>query len=215
MNAETRLVRCCVRFTIGGVVTGHRERKKQRTREQIVDAAFALFRERGFQATTVADIAAAADIAPRTFFAYFPSKEAVVFHDFDAMFESLRARIEDRPADETAIDALRSWLEQAMPAMHAENEDEALRKRMCMDEPALAARQQHLLSKLEEILRAGVARDLGEPVDGLRPKLVSAAAVAALSAIDSKSDKSQSMALLDETLIFLRGGVAALQERSG
>jgi hypothetical protein len=39
--------------------------------------------------------------------------------------------------------------------------------------------------------------------------------VAALSAIDSKSDKSQSMALLDETLIFLRGGVAALQERSG
>ena len=194
---------------------GLRERKKQRTRQQIVEAAFGLFRERGFQATTVAEIAAEADIAPRTFFAYFPSKEAVVFYDFDAMFESLRARIEDRPADETAIDALRSWLEQAMPAMHAENEDEALRKRMCMDEPALAARQQHLLSKLEEILRAGVARDLGEPVDGLRPKLVSAAAVAALSAIDSKSDKSQSMALLDETLIFLRGGVAALQERSG
>jgi AcrR family transcriptional regulator len=194
-------------------VTGLRERKKQRTREQIVDAAFTLFRERGFQATTVADIAAAADIAPRTFFAYFPSKEAVVFHDFDSMFESLRARIEERPADETAIDALRNWLEVAMPNMHGENEDEALRKRMCIDEPGLAAHQQHLLSKLEEILRAGVARDLGEPVDGLRPKLVSAAAVAALSTIDSNKDKSQSMALLDETLVFLRGGVAALQER--
>ena len=84
-------------------VVGLRERKKQRTREQIVAAAFGLFGERGFQATTVADIAAAADIAPRTFFAYFPSKEAVVFHDFDALFASLQETIEGRPEGETAI----------------------------------------------------------------------------------------------------------------
>jgi AcrR family transcriptional regulator len=89
------------------MVMGHRERKKQRTREQIVDAAFKLFAERGFAATTVADIAAAADIAPRTFFSYFPSKEEVVFYDFDGLFESLSSAIRGRPEGVSAIDALR------------------------------------------------------------------------------------------------------------
>jgi AcrR family transcriptional regulator len=192
-------------------VTGLRERKKQRTREQIVAAAFELFRERGYNATTVADIAAAADIAPRTFFAYFPSKEAVVFHEFDALFASLQERIEGRPEDETAIDALRSWLEHSLPAAHDESEEAALRKRLCLEEPGLAAREKSLLGRLEVLLREGVARDLGEPPDGLRPKLVAAAAVAAMAAIDDEVDKSQSMKVLDEALIFLRGGVAALQ----
>jgi AcrR family transcriptional regulator len=196
------------------VVPGLRERKKRRTREQIVEAAFGLFAERGFQATTVADIAAAADIAPRTFFAYFPSKEAVVFFDFDALFASLKSTIEGRPEGETAIDALRRWLEHSLPTKHEESDEAVLRKRLCIAEPSLAAHQKGLLSRLEEILREGVARDLGEPADGLRPKLVSAAAVAALSAIDDeRADKAESMALLDETLVFLRGGVAALQAR--
>ena len=194
-------------------MTGLRERKKQRTREQIVDAAFALFAERGYAATTVADIAAAADIAPRTFFAYFPSKEAVVFHDFDALFSAMKDTVEARPEGESAIDALRRWLEESMPAHHDESPDEQLRRRMCVDEPALSAHQQHLLSRLEEILRVGVARDLGQPPDALQPRLVAAAAVAAFRAIehDGSGDKQRSMALLDETLVFLRGGVAALQ----
>ncbi|HEY6890470.1 MAG TPA: TetR family transcriptional regulator [Solirubrobacter sp.] len=196
-------------------IAGHRERKKQRTREQIVEAAFKLFAERGFQATTVAEIAAEADIAPRTFFAYFPSKEAVVFHDFDGLFGSLKETVESRPEGETAIDALRRWLELTMPAHHDETPDEQLRRRMCLDEPQLAAHQQHLIAGLEEILRVGIARDLGQPPDALQPRLVAAAAVAAFKAIehDGAGDKSKSMALFDETLVFLRGGVAALQAR--
>jgi AcrR family transcriptional regulator len=217
MNAYLRLLRLCAEASIRvmDVAPGLRERKKQRTRDQIVEAAFGLFAERGFQATTVADIAAAADIAPRTFFAYFPSKEAVVFFDFDAMFASLKSTIEERPEGETAIDALRRWLDHSLPAKHEESEESRLRHRLCIDEPALAAYQKGLLGRLEGILREGVARDLGEPVDGLRPKLVAAAAVAALNSIDSEQhDKVGSMALLDETLVFLRGGVAALQNRS-
>src|SRR5215217_9793713 len=102
-------------------VTGHRQRKKQRTREQIVEAAYGLFAERGFAATTVADIAAAADIAPRTFFSYFPSKEEVVFYDFDGLFESLSAAIVGRPEGVSAIDALREWISEALPAEHEES----------------------------------------------------------------------------------------------
>jgi AcrR family transcriptional regulator len=197
-------------------VTGLRERKKQRTREQIVESAFALFAERGFNATTVADIAAAADIAPRTFFAYFPSKEAVVFHDFDELFGTLKETVESRPDSETAIDALRRWLEESMPAHHDESPEEELRRRLCIAEPPLAAHQQHLIAGLEEILRVGIARDLGQPPDALQPRLVAAAAVAAFKAIehDGAGDKLKSMALFDETLVFLRGGVAALQARA-
>src|SRR4051794_24762431 len=89
---------------------GLRERKKERTRRTIEDAAFALFAERGYSATTVADIAAAADIAPRTFFAYSPSKEDVVFAHFDGLTATLQAHLAARGPKETTFDALRTWI---------------------------------------------------------------------------------------------------------
>src|SRR5213595_804734 len=68
---------------------GLRERKKQRTRETIARAAHELFAERGYHATTLPDIAEAADVSTRTIFAYFPSKEDILFSDFAAMKDAL------------------------------------------------------------------------------------------------------------------------------
>jgi AcrR family transcriptional regulator len=191
-------------------MAGLRERKKQRTREQIAEAAFRLFRERGYQGTTIADIAAEAEIAPRTFFAYFPSKEAVVFHNFDAILASLQASMEAR--SESAVDTLRGWVGQELSPDPRIREDEALRMQMCREDPGLAAYQQHLQARFTDVLRVGVARDLGEPPDGLRPKLVAAATMAALVAIGEQTrSRDEALALFDEALVFLRGGVAALR----
>jgi AcrR family transcriptional regulator len=193
---------------------GLRERKKQRTREQIVEAAIELFDERGYHATTVADIAAAADIAPRTFFAYFPSKEDVVFHDFESIFASIKAALEERPEGETAIDALRRWLDESRPRKAQESKEADLRHRLIEEDPGLAAHSRHLRSLFDDLLREGVARDLGDPPDSLRPTLVAAAATAAVNAIeDSGAGKEESMEMLDQALVFLRAGVEALRPR--
>ena len=189
---------------------GHRERKKQRTREQIVEAAFGLFAERGYQATTLADIAAAADIAPRTFFSYFPSKEAVVFHNFDGILASVQAALEQRPDGETTLDMLRNWVGRELSPDQRIRDEEALRQQLCREDPGLAAFQQHQQAKFQDVLRIGVARDLGEPPGGLRPKLVAAAMMAALVAIgDETRNRDEALALLDEAMVFLRGGVTA------
>ena len=189
---------------------GHRERKKQRTRERIIEAAFALFRERGYAATTIADIATAADIAPRTFFAYFPSKEAVVFHNFDAILASVQAALEERADGATTLDLLRDWVGRELSPDPRIRDEEALRQELCREDPGLAAFQQAQQARFQDALRVGVARDLGEPVDSLRPKLVAAAMMAALVAIgDQTRNRDEALALLDEAMVFLRGGVTA------
>jgi AcrR family transcriptional regulator len=192
-------------------MSGLRERKKQRTREQIIEGAFELFRERGFQDTTIADIAAAAEISPRTFFAYFPSKEALVFHNNDAILASLQASIVDRPDGQNAIDTLRGWVGAELSPDQRIRDQEALRNQMCREDAGLSGYQQRLQGKFQDVLRQGVAKDLGEPPDSLRPKLVAAAIMAALVAIgDENPSKARALAMFDEALVFLRAGVAAL-----
>src|SRR3984885_7505762 len=81
-----------------------RDRKRDQTRRALVNAAIDLFERHGYDGTTVADIAAAADIGTRTFFSYFASKEELLFPDSDARVQAAVTAIanrqpEDRPAD--------------------------------------------------------------------------------------------------------------------
>lgn len=73
---------------------GLRERKKQQTRAALVDGALALFEAKSFETATVEEIAAAADVSPRTFFRYFPAKEAVLLAVHDEEFERLLAAVD-------------------------------------------------------------------------------------------------------------------------
>ncbi len=196
---------------------GLRERKKEQTRRAIEDAAYALFAERGYQATTVADIAEAADVAPRTFFAYFPSKEDVLFADFDATATELAALLRDRAPGETTFDALRAWVAEMLPDLEAQDDREALRHRLCEQHEAIAAHERHLMGRIEGIIAGSVAADLGDDPGALRPRMVAAAAIAALMAMrpddpgtEATMSRQEKMARLDEALGFLSGGIATL-----
>jgi AcrR family transcriptional regulator len=194
---------------------GLRERKKLRTREAIIDAALKLFEERGFEHTTIADIAAAADIAPRTFFGYFPSKEDVVFANFPELVEGLTTRLEERPEDETAIDALRAWLGGMIEVPAVDDERDRCRKRLIGESEALAAHQRGLMGQIEQLLAEQIARDLGDGPDDLRPRMIASAVIGALGALDVKGSDSpptrrEALAMVDEALTFLRAGMEAV-----
>ena len=201
---------------------GHRERKKEQTRRAIEDAALRLFSQHGFSATTISDIAAEADIAPRTFFAYFPSKEDVVFAHFDEYTASLQQRLDEREPDETTFDALRAWIGDLIGADPEEAERGVIRKQLTCDNEGLEAHERHLMSRFEALIAVSVARDLGDEPDDLGPRLVAAAAIAALRSLEPSEDKdraappsAEDLALLDDAFAFLQGGIAALQGRRG
>jgi AcrR family transcriptional regulator len=197
---------------------GHRERKKEQTRRAISDAAMRLFAERGFAATTISDIAVAADIAPRTFFAYFPSKEDVVFADFDEYTSSLQERLDARGPGETTFDALRAWIGDLIDTEDpAEDERDSIRRQLTCENDGLVAHERHLMSRFEAIIGASVAEDLGAAPDDLGPRLVAAAAIAALKSLEAPEakDGADAHAVVDEAFAFLQGGIAALQERRG
>jgi len=83
-----------------------RDRKRDRTRKALINAAIDLFERRGYDGTTVADIAELADIGTRTFFSYFASKEELLFPESDARVQAAVTAIANRRPDDRPADVL-------------------------------------------------------------------------------------------------------------
>ncbi|MGW0590235.1 TetR family transcriptional regulator [Streptosporangium sp. NPDC002607] len=155
---------------------GLRERKKQKTRLALIDAALSLFLEQGYEATTVDQIAAAVDVSPRTFFRYFATKEDVALSLAADGQEAMLAELATRPADEAPFTAL-SHAARAMVTMLQEGDldDTArfLRAREVIDStPALFAGSVRRLVENERRLIAEISRRQGTGPDDLLPHFV-------------------------------------------
>jgi AcrR family transcriptional regulator len=159
-------------------VPGLRERKRRQTRERLTRVAMALFLDRGFEATTLDDIAAAADISRRSFFHYFASKEDVVFAWQEETTAALIAAVAARPAAESMLAAA----ENAILAMVGQLEPgEALAMaRLKRDNPALQARDQVKYEKLERALAEALGKRAGHKTEKLTARLVAMIATGAM-----------------------------------
>lgn len=153
------------------MVDSMRQRKMERTRELIVAAGMVLFAERGFEAVTVADIAARADVAPRTFHRYFPDKAELVFAGDTELREALEAALQQ----EVPTSGLRSYLivvlQAACQPLAGRHAELVAREGLLREVPALRARDLAKQFLLAEIVAEHLAHRLGVPLDqDVRPR---------------------------------------------
>jgi len=146
---------------------GLRERKKERVREQLLDAAVKLFSKKGFDATTIDDIVAAVEVSRRTFFRYFDTKEDVLPAWFDRHVDTLLAKLEARPANEDVMTSLRHVLDAMAELYDAKLSNVLTIERVISREPSIVARRyarmEEMAERIAEALAArpsGAARDL-------------------------------------------------------
>jgi AcrR family transcriptional regulator len=201
-------------------MAGLRERKKVRTRAAIHDAALRLFAERGYEATTIADIAEAADVSRATFFSYYASKDDVVFGDAPRAAEALEAMLADLPESVGTLATVREWLRTL--AGWLDDERLPLQRRLMLEQPSVAARRHQIHARFEDIIATALARELEVDDAELAARLVAASLMAALNTVEtaavertettgqalSPADVDQ---LLDATMAFIDGGLARIK----
>jgi AcrR family transcriptional regulator len=152
---------------------GLRERKKQRTRELIAQTAVGLFRERGFDAVTVAEIARAAEVAEKTVFNYFRTKEDLVYWRMESFEAELLQSIRDRKPGESVLAAFGRFV-LTPRGLLAEQDPAAVEQlasftRMITASPALLAREHQIYERYTTSLAALIADETGAAGDDVEP----------------------------------------------
>jgi AcrR family transcriptional regulator len=192
---------------------GLRERKKARTRASLREHALRLFRDQGYTATTVEQIAAAAEVSPSTFFRYFPTKEDLVLQD--DMDTRLIEALEQQPPDLGAVAAVRAATKQVFASYTAADVD-VIREtaRLTMTVPEVRARAMDEFARSIAVVAEAVARRAGRPADDLAVRTVAGAIIGVIMAITlpwegwtEQASFEDSFARIDEGLALLEAGL--------
>ncbi len=147
---------------------GLREQHKRQTSEALRTAGVRRFAEQGFDATTIEQIADDAGVSLRTFFRYYPCKEALLFGPEFGTAEL--ARFAERPADEPLLESMRVVLVEAARSIGPVSRRRRLREALLRTHPSVRAYANELLAAMEPSMVALAAERLGvDPADDLRP----------------------------------------------
>ncbi len=191
---------------------GLRERKKARTRAAIREHALRLFRQQGYAATTVEQIADAAEVSPATFFRYFPTKEDVVLQDdFDIV---TLAALEAQPPELSPVAAFRAA---AMEAFNSMSEDDMARfaetTRLTLDVPEIRARALEELRRTTEVIAAAIARRTGRNADDFAVRNLAGAIIGVIMSAtmpwqaEFGTDVAEIYHRIDQALTHLEAGL--------
>jgi AcrR family transcriptional regulator len=202
---------------------GLRERKKARTRASLRQHALRLFGEQGYQATTVEQIAAAAEVSPSTFFRYFPTKEDVVLQDdMDTRMVEAFAR---QPRDLSPIAAVRSATLEAWASFNPEEWTHIRESaKLSVYVPEIRARAMNEFSRTVDVIAEAVATRVGRAPDDLQIRALAGAVVGVVVAVilpdklevqteaqaEAVADASlgpDSVSRIDEALTYLEQGL--------
>jgi AcrR family transcriptional regulator len=192
---------------------GLRERKKARTRASLREHALRLFREKGYQNTTVEQIAAAAEVSPSTFFRYFPTKEDLVLQD--DMDTRMMEALEQQPPELGPVAAVRAASRQMFASYTAADMD-ILREttRLSMTVPEVRARALDELTRTIGVFAEAVARRTGRPADDLAVRTIAGAIMGVIMAITipwegfaETQDFEGTIGQIDEALALLEAGL--------
>ncbi len=161
---------------------GLRERKKARTRASIREHALRLFHEQGYQATTVEQIAAAAEISPSTFFRYFPTKEDVILQDdLDTLMAEAFAR---QPAGLSPIAAMRAAIRDVVPAMTpVQWEQVRAAAALTMVVPEIRARAMDEFARTIQVMAEAIAKRAGHDPNDMSVRVLAGAIVGVIMSV--------------------------------
>ena len=197
----------------GASPDGLRERKKARTRASIREHALRLFREEGYQRTTVEKIAEAAEVSPSTFFRYFPTKEDVVLQD-DMDVRMIEA-LEQQPPELGPVAAVRAAVRQ-MFGSYTAADMEVLRETtaLALTVPEIRARALDEFARTISGVAEALANRSGRSADDLAVRTAAGAFIGVIMAItlpwQGWSDGAaleDSFGQIDEALALLEAGL--------
>jgi AcrR family transcriptional regulator len=192
---------------------GLRERKKARTRASLREHALRLFREQGYQNTTVEQIAAAAEVSPSTFFRYFPTKEDLVLQD--DMDTRMIAAFERQPPGLGPIAAVRAAARQMFTAYSPADMD-LIREttRLMMTVPEIRARAMDEFARTITVVAEAIAKRAGRSPDDLAVRAAAGAIIGVIMSVtmpwegwSEEASFEDTFGHIDEALGLLEAGL--------
>ena len=197
---------------------GRRDRKRNATRAAIVEAALELFEDKGFAATTVDEIAERADVAQRTFFRHFPTKEAVLFPNRDDSIREFSGALAHRPAGEPLLSSVLAAFAEGMSGSTQDDHDLTVRRQRILEQEGVSGDSIAWGSLLagHRIIEEAVAEHASLPVDDETVQMVSSVSLLLMTQVMpgwyAEGGRTDLGEVLARQLDLLRGIVEATED---